>query len=44
MEGGIHGAFDRGGGLIEAGWLACGFEQTVDGPQERRWESLMSPA
>ncbi len=42
MRGGMFGAFDNLGALVEAGWAACGFEQTVDGPAERRWEHLSS--
>jgi hypothetical protein len=40
MEGGFHGAFDQTGAVVEAGWAACGFEQTTTPDPERTWQAL----
>ena len=40
MEGGMHGAYDESGAVVEAGWAACGFEQTVDASPEQTWVAL----
>ena len=40
MRGGVHGAYDGGGSLVEAGWAACGFEQSTESPVEATWEYL----
>jgi len=43
MAGGMHGAFDEKGALVEKGWIACGFEQAVDAAQDRTWAALERP-
>ena len=40
MRGGMHGAYDRSGALIEAGWNARGYEQVAGSAPERTWNAL----
>jgi len=40
MEGGMHGARDETGTVVEAGWAALGFPQAVESERERTWSAL----
>ena len=40
MDGGFHGAFDQTGRLVEAGWAACGYDQTTTPEPDRTWAAL----
>ena len=39
----MHGAHDESGTVVEAGWLACGLEHTLECPEERTWAYLARP-
>lgn len=40
MAGGFHGATDMSGGVLEPGWLACGFETARTPEPGRSWKEL----
>jgi len=40
MAGGFHGASDMSGNVIEAGWVACGFDTTRESQPGRSWREL----
>ncbi len=40
MVGGMHGARDETGTVVEAGWAALGHPQAVEGEPERTWGAL----
>ena len=40
LDGGFHGAYDRGGNLAQPGWSSMGFESSTSPNPERTWESL----
>jgi hypothetical protein len=40
MEGGMHGARDETGTVVEPGWTALGFPRSVEPVQERTWSAL----
>ncbi len=40
MHGGMHGAHDQMGTLVERGWLACGYAETIESEPERTWAEL----
>ena len=42
MAGGLHGAFDQLGRVVEPGWAACGYAVTQESPPERTWKGLSS--
>ncbi len=40
MHGGLYGALDENGRIVERGWTACGYETTAESPPERTWREL----
>ena len=42
MVGGVHGAKNVLGTIVEKGWIACGFPTETKSPPERTWALLRS--
>jgi len=40
MVGGMHGARDETGTVVEAGWTALGLPQSLEPVPERTWSAL----
>jgi len=43
MFGGLHGATDMSGNIVEPGWIACGFETSKQTEPGRSWKELAKP-
>jgi hypothetical protein len=43
MAGGLLGATDMSGNVVEPGWTACGFETTRKAEPGRSWSELAKP-
>jgi len=43
MAGGYHGAYDMGGGVLEQGWAACGYDTAREALPGRSWRDLQPP-
>jgi len=43
MAGGLLGATDMSGNVVEPGWVACGFETVKKSEPGRSWKELTKP-